>query len=259
MTTRLASDVLTVLPESAPGLVNYRRETGGADQYGTESTIEAILEAGEAWEKKHPYQPFSIGDISRKGGGPFTGHAGHRKGLEPDVRPKRRDGKNLPVAIFMPEYSQELTRDLILTIKATGLLVKVLFNDKVLINEGLCQYFSGHSDHLHFRFKVAELRTLRKGMAGKDVARLKSRLIALDFLPATITGDVFDNDLYFAVGAFQATHKLTKDCEVGPVTRSVKIETLRHRRRRPGSAYESSGRRRASSFSSLRLSCLEAW
>src|ERR1051325_11123179 len=103
-------DVL--LPKNGTGFVTNNR---GNDefQFGIQSTIDAALRVGVAWNALHPQRPFSIGQISKKGGGKFGVHVSHRLGVDVDVRPMRLDGQNEPVAIDNSQYDPELTRELI--------------------------------------------------------------------------------------------------------------------------------------------------
>lgn len=144
----------TVLPPHGTGYVTYGREKGGADQYGTAKTIEVLQTIGERWYQNNKNLPLQIGDISRKGGGYFYPHGSHQKGNNADVRPFRKDGQQLPATWQDAEnYDREKTRELIRTVKEVYPNVTTLFNDPVLIKEGLTQHYKGHDNHLHFNFK----------------------------------------------------------------------------------------------------------
>lgn len=58
----------TPLPASGVGFVTNNRGPSGAAQFGQKSTIDACLAVGKEWSVSHPH-PFSIGQISKKGGG----------------------------------------------------------------------------------------------------------------------------------------------------------------------------------------------
>ncbi|HKO43355.1 MAG TPA: penicillin-insensitive murein endopeptidase [Pyrinomonadaceae bacterium] len=139
------------LPPQGPGFVTYNRETSGADQYGQPATIEAVKRVGLAWSAQHPDRPFSVGDISRKGGGKFAPHGSHRHGLDVDVRPMRKDGKNLKVTVKEAEYDSDLTLELIRLFRKLAHVDLILFNDKAAINAGLSREYAGHDNHLHIR------------------------------------------------------------------------------------------------------------
>jgi len=139
------------LPPAGEGFTTYNRELNGADQYGTKSTIERIVEIGRRWRASSAI-PFAVGDISRKGGGVMPPHKSHQLGVDFDLRPLRTDGKNLPCEFSAREYSRDLTRRLIGVIREVNPQAKVFFNDPVLIKEGRCAFLSGHHNHLHIRF-----------------------------------------------------------------------------------------------------------
>jgi peptidoglycan hydrolase-like protein with peptidoglycan-binding domain len=143
----------TVLPESGIGFVTYNREPGGADQVGRAGTIRHIHELGELWSTKHPSRPLAIGDISRKGGGPFPPHATHKDGLDVDMRPLTNNGINEPTNIGAVNYSHELTRELIVLVREKFDIEVVFFNDPLTISEGLSRRAKGHENHVHVRFR----------------------------------------------------------------------------------------------------------
>ena len=144
--------IKTLLPAEGIGYVTYRREKGGADQYGTQGTIKAIERIGREWARLHPERPFSVGDISRQGGGPFPPHASHQQGRDVDFRPMRADRQNLPCTWNDRGYSRPYTRELIKFLRAHARIIAIFFNDPVLIQEKLVQRCTGHDNHLHVRF-----------------------------------------------------------------------------------------------------------
>ena len=140
----------TILPESGVGYRTYRREEGGADEVGLPETIDFLVRLGENWSHQSDV-PFQIGDISRAGGGPFPPHEAHQNGTEADLRPFRKDGAMEPTNIDDENYDRERTRQFILDAKSLDPGVSFLFNDAMLINEGLTKYHKGHGNHLHLR------------------------------------------------------------------------------------------------------------
>jgi murein endopeptidase len=143
--------MFTELPKSAPGLLMNNRTADS--HFGKPSVIEALLRAGRLWQSRYPASKISVGHLSRKNGGPFPPHKSHRAGLDVDVRPMRSDLKNLPVTCNdRINYNRDLTRKLIQELRASAKVKLVLFNDPVLVAEGLTQSFPGHENHLHFRF-----------------------------------------------------------------------------------------------------------
>jgi peptidoglycan hydrolase-like protein with peptidoglycan-binding domain len=145
------SAIDTVLPEAGRGFATFNREPGGADQFGLASTILAIQTIGAAWAETHAF-PVFVGDISRKGGGSFPPHSAHKDGRDVDLRPFRHNGQPGATNISDPSYDHALTRDLVVLIRQKFPLVTVLFNDPLLVADGLTRPFGGHDNHLHLRF-----------------------------------------------------------------------------------------------------------
>ena len=146
-----ASAVDTVLPESGRGFATFNREPGGADQFGRASTILAIQTIAAEWAETHTF-PVTVGDISRKGGGPFPPHASHKDGRDVDFRPFRHDGQPGATNINDPSYDHGLTRELVVLIRRRFTDIVVFFNDGILIGDGLTRRAAGHDNHLHVRF-----------------------------------------------------------------------------------------------------------
>jgi hypothetical protein len=156
------------LPRSGAGFVAYARAQG---QHGLPETITALETIARAWQQRHPEGPrIAIGDISLASGGNFPPHASHRNGVDVDIRPMRNDGRELPVrwyregcdsshcapeaidaSCLVPEYSRELTQELVDLIHANGVLrvQYVFFNDCRV--RGV-RHWPGHDNHLHVRF-----------------------------------------------------------------------------------------------------------
>jgi peptidoglycan hydrolase-like protein with peptidoglycan-binding domain len=151
LSTSTSIDV--VLPDKGIGYVTYNREPGGRDQVGRASTIRSIEALGEAWEDKHPGNPLAVGDISRKGGGPFPPHATHKDGRDVDLRPLTNNGIPAPTNIGAANYSHARTRELILLVRELFEIETIFFNDPLIIKEGLSRHAKGHHNHVHVRFK----------------------------------------------------------------------------------------------------------
>lgn len=142
----------TVLPAEGRGYITYRREPGGADQYGRASTIRHIQELGESWAAMRTSPRIQVGDISRQGGGPFSPHAAHQKGVEADLRPATNNGIEEATNINAANYSHAITRELAQLVKEKFPNATIFFNDQRLISEGLTKKLGGHDNHLHVRF-----------------------------------------------------------------------------------------------------------
>ena len=148
-----SASVETVLPESGIGYVTFNREPGGRDQFGRASTVRAVQHLGELWHDRHPTTPVAVGDMSRRGGGPFPPHASHTDGRDVDVRPLTNNGRNEPTNVDAANYSHALTRELILLIRQELNPEVIFFNDPLTIGEGLTRRAAGHGNHLHVRFR----------------------------------------------------------------------------------------------------------
>jgi hypothetical protein len=201
-------DVL--LPVKGPGFVTNNR---GNDQFqfGQKSTIDAAERVAAAWNQKHSNRPFSIGQISKKGGGPMPPHKSHQLGVDVDVRPMRKDGENASVTITDSSYDRELTTEVIALWWRLAPTQAVFFNDQTVIDAGLSRFVNGHHNHFHVRLRMKG-DTLRIGDKGSDVAEVQERLGMLE------PDGVFGSTMLHAVEEFQAAHQLDPDGKVGPKT-----------------------------------------
>ena len=201
-------DVL--LPVKGPGFVTNNR---GNDQFqfGQLSTIDSAERVAAAWIQKHPNRPFSIGQISKKGGGPMPPHKSHQLGVDVDVRPMRKDGENAPVTITDSNYDRDLTTELIALWWRLAPTQAVFFNDQTVIDAGLSRFVNVHHNHFHVRLRMKG-DTLRIGDKGSDVAEAQERLGMLE------PDGVFGSTMLHTVEAFQAAHQLDPDGVIGPKT-----------------------------------------
>jgi peptidoglycan hydrolase-like protein with peptidoglycan-binding domain len=141
-----------VLPMNGVGFQTYNREPNGADQFGTELAINAIIALAGKWFLLHPEVPLQFGDISRKGGGKFPPHASHKNGRDVDVRPIRKDNRMEPVSVGEVAYDTIRTEEFVRLVKSRHPNATIFFNDTRLINKGLTSHAAGHHNHLHVRF-----------------------------------------------------------------------------------------------------------
>lgn len=136
---------------SAAALCDYSSGNGPAN-WGTSEMISTLEAAGAAMVGAG-YGRVAIGDVSLEHGGDIPGHLTHEVGLDADVRPMRRanDQCSFGTNWKTTAYDRDATRALIKAIGAAtpGHVQFVLFNDPVLIQEGLATYHSAHDDHLH--------------------------------------------------------------------------------------------------------------
>jgi len=144
-----------LMPAGGPGFDNYEWKDQSDDHdYGTSWASEVIRAAGQHYEQSYRGRNPSaalmeINDVSRPGGGDTGDHEGHETGLDIDVRVPRRDGRS-GTTISVGDYDRSAARAMIQAFRAQGALVRrVLFNDRQLIAEGLCQASSGHDNHFH--------------------------------------------------------------------------------------------------------------
>lgn len=140
---------LVLLPQlSGNGYYSY---SPVQNQYGTQSTIDALIRIGAAW-RDNPSTggvELGIGDISLQGGGPFPPHSAHQKGIEADIRPMRNDRQHLGVDWRSTDYDQAFTQSLVDTIRADANCEKILFNDPKISG---VQPYPNHDNHLHVKF-----------------------------------------------------------------------------------------------------------
>src|SRR6266550_254587 len=144
-------DITTQLPESGTGFLTNNRGSSGEFQFGQKSSIDTAIAVAAAWEGLHPGRRFSIGQISKKGGGNMPPHKSHKLGVDIDVRPMRDDGKNEPVTINDADYDRALTTELIKLWWKMAPVQAVFFNDPTVIAAGLSHLVEGHDNHFHVR------------------------------------------------------------------------------------------------------------
>ncbi|MDQ1640549.1 MAG: penicillin-insensitive murein DD-endopeptidase [Pyrinomonadaceae bacterium] len=203
-------DINTPLSASGVGFVTNNRGANGEFQFGQASTIDAAVRVAAAWDVLHSQRPFSIGQISKNGGGPFPPHKSHRLGVDVDIRPMRTDGNNEPVTISDSEYDRTLTTSLITLWWKTAPVQNVFFNDPTVIAAGLSQFVSGHHNHFHVRLRTKNA-IIRIGDRGSDIAEVQTKLgLEADGRFGSVT--------QHAVEQFQAAQGLTPDGVVGPDT-----------------------------------------
>jgi hypothetical protein len=148
------------------GFLNYELldETDQHD-YGTSWMAETIVAAGAAYRDAylaaHPAAALlTINDVSLPHGGNTPDHATHETGLDCDCRLPRTDGTSGGITWNLrgtkqqnPLYDREAARAMLRVIQRQPLWHRTLFNDPVLIAEGLCIAAPGHDDHIHFEVR----------------------------------------------------------------------------------------------------------
>lgn len=148
----------------------YNKGAGvtGDDRYGTDWLMNTIRGAGEHYltllgGALGDNVAINVHELSAEHAGD-SGHTTHRTGLNVDVRLPRNDGttgddnsKNVGgVTHSSGEYNQDATRLILQSFQAQPLVKTVLFNDPVLIGEGLCSAYVGHDNHIHAAIGVSD-------------------------------------------------------------------------------------------------------
>ncbi len=126
------------------------------EMWGSASTVGQFQAAADAWVALGGRGRVAVGDLSREHGGDIPNHASHEVGLDVDIRPIRRDGKQCRKTAQWnwSEYDRLGTLRLVNEIRkrAEGHIKVIWFNDPKLIRKGLVEPASGHDNHLHIRY-----------------------------------------------------------------------------------------------------------
>lgn len=154
------------LPQS--GFYNYGTPSNGEAQFGVPAAIYVIGAAGHAWNTSGR-SPFGVGNISKADLSPYDGRSersDHSRGAGIDIRPIRSDGKQLPVDYNDPAYDRTATQQLVDTLRATGGVEAIYFNDPQI--KGVTADKLGpddepvHHNHLHVKVNPNYRRSLGK-------------------------------------------------------------------------------------------------
>lgn len=135
------------------GTLHYVPGTGAQAQYAHPNLLTLIFEIEREWQAICE-RKFGIGNISTDGGEAYDKHATHRKGIEMDCRPVRKDKMTGQAARC--SYLEKAVYDCEATIKLIRLFVQhpwvklVYFNDpEVQKALGRVSSCAGHNDHFH--------------------------------------------------------------------------------------------------------------
>jgi tetratricopeptide (TPR) repeat protein len=121
-----------------------------ANSYGRPELNKLITSVAAAWAARHPNFKLVVGDLSRQGGGPLPPHGGdHQDGREVDIWAVAINGISEPTNIFAPNYSRDLTTELIKLIQQTNPNAVVYFDDDPLVVAGLARATLDHSNYMH--------------------------------------------------------------------------------------------------------------
>lgn len=146
-----SSRVDVELPSGAPDYMSYKPY-----RFGTARTIETIKRVAERHRQATGLR-LRVGDIAKQGGGRIPDHNSHRTGNIFDLDIVFNDGRttaepnrdSVDATWRSPAYDRANTRKLIQIIKAIRPEAQILFNDPVLVREGLVTQFPNHDNHLH--------------------------------------------------------------------------------------------------------------
>src|ERR1041385_4000664 len=138
------------VPPSGTGYYRYGRPDV---EWGDARVISELIAFAANWNRAHPNNDIAIGEMSNMYGQTVRPHGHHLLGLRVDIRPMRTDGNHQPVTWRDAAYSQNLTRQWINGLGALRGYSSILFNDPVLIKEGLTFQHGGHDNHLHVTFR----------------------------------------------------------------------------------------------------------
>lgn len=197
----------SLIPVSGVGFVTNNRTSNS--HFATQVVHDLLIKIAGLWHELHPDHPISIGQISHKGGGKFKPHKQHQQGVEADMRPLSKDGRDLVLTFRSTAYSRELTREFVKLLRSNARMHRVFFNDPQLMKESLTSRAKGHDNHLHLWFEDSpELvaRVLRNGNTGEDVKRLQEKLIAAGFPIEGGADRKFGTHTEDALRAFQTAH-----------------------------------------------------
>jgi penicillin-insensitive murein endopeptidase len=139
--------ILPQAPEDA-GYYVYGTPGGGAAQYAHPRMLTLIFAVEREWEAIDD-RKFGVGNISMANGVKFD-HGSHLSGLEVDVRPLRKDGRQVPVTYLDEEYDLDGTETLINLFRANapGQLT-IFFNDNRIV---VATPLKKHDNHFHVQF-----------------------------------------------------------------------------------------------------------
>ena len=140
------------------GNVNLVPGTGHLAQYAHPDLLSFIFYIEREWQAICD-RKFGIGNISIDGGFAYDGHATHKKGIEMDCRPVRKDyvtGQAARVAYWDVVYDRAATIQLLRLFAQHPETRAIYFNDKEVqkaIGGGRVTTVPGHNDHFHVEIK----------------------------------------------------------------------------------------------------------
>jgi peptidoglycan hydrolase-like protein with peptidoglycan-binding domain len=140
-------------------------DTADTHDFGTHWLAETVIGAGASYKTSYRDANagaalLTINDASFPRGGNTPDHGGHETGLELDIRLPDKSG-NAPGGFLLKDtakYDQNAMRAMLTAFWTQPLVKQILFNDAVLIAEGLCtKSDKTHEHHAHIRIKPPAL------------------------------------------------------------------------------------------------------
>lgn len=135
-------------PEDA-GYYVYGDPGAGINQYVHPKMLTLILAVEREWQAIDA-RKFGVGDISAAGGPKMFGHDSHRRGVEVDIRPLRKDGKQAACVYQESAYDRAGTEKLINLFRACAPVPLLIFFNDVKI-PGV-RPLAKHNNHFHVQF-----------------------------------------------------------------------------------------------------------
>lgn len=127
----------------------YGKPAKGAYEFSHPIMMTAVLPVALEWQATDKRR-FGVGDISLADGIKTPDHGGHRGGLNVDIRPLRKDGREDPVTWRDAAYDQQGTRRLIEMFRTFAPVVSVIFNDPGI---AFLAKADKHDDHFHLNLR----------------------------------------------------------------------------------------------------------
>ena len=166
-----------LMPEGSEGdgFINFeRRDAKDNHDFGTDWLADVVSAAGESYRNDyladHPDAAvISVNDVSVPHGDNTPDHGGHETGIECDLRLPRTDGESGGIRwTNTAKYDRNAARAQLQALRNQTLVSQIFFNDTDLIGEKLCEFSSGHDDHIHVRIRPPE-RIVAGAKAGDEL------------------------------------------------------------------------------------------
>lgn len=141
--------MLPQAPEDG-GYYVYGTPPNGGGQYAHPALMTMLLFVEREWAAVDR-RKFGVGNISLTNGMRYEKHETHRSGLEVDVRPLRKDGRNDQVFWYQHDlYDHDATAKLVALFHAYPGVRTILFNDTSI---PFVKPFKNHDHHFHVHLR----------------------------------------------------------------------------------------------------------